>query len=538
MYDCPNCGGDLRFDIDSQKLNCRYCSAMYEPEAIEKAEDAKEHNFSADSYQVTVFTCPECGAEIESTNLTAAGFCSYCGGATVLSARVQHEKKPAKIIPFQINKEDCKKSFAKLTRKMPYAPKEYRDPELLDRFMGYYLPYWTYRAGYDELVNLTAKSDYTKGSYHYTDSYLVRGQLDANYDGLSFDASGSFDDEISQRIAPFDKKQMIPFQPSYMLGFYADTADVDSELYEREVREFLTNDVKDHLGQPKLRISGHSAKIDTKSANDISREMAKEMKSERTMLPVWFLTYRNKDRLSYSVVNGQSGKIYADVPVQIRNFFVGSLLLAVVLFFLANAFVSLTGPGILKCSSFLAMLTAILYYCEIDRIEKRENRTDDKGYQSVFHREEKIEQPKKKSNFMEKIRRMKGTQWFFLLVGVWILILLFVPDSGVISDLFEGNLLSVLEAIIVFVIFIQLMRKQKNLKGIKLPEVFGTLFAVLVAWIILGLNPYQDLYYYGGSILAFLGIAVALVGMIRKYNTFATRPIPDFFVREGGDDRA
>lgn len=35
MYDCPNCGGNLRFDIASQKLFCEHCESVmdpYEPE--------------------------------------------------------------------------------------------------------------------------------------------------------------------------------------------------------------------------------------------------------------------------------------------------------------------------------------------------------------------------------------------------------------------------------------------------------------------------------------------------------------------------
>ena len=35
-----------------------------------------------------------------------------------------------------------------------------------------------------------------------------------------------FDDSISEAIAPYDVKNMNPFTPSMLSGFYADTADV------------------------------------------------------------------------------------------------------------------------------------------------------------------------------------------------------------------------------------------------------------------------------------------------------------------------
>lgn len=39
------------------------------------------------------------------------------------------------------------------------------------------------------------------------------------------------------------------------------------------------------------------------------------------MLPVWFLSYRNKDRVAYATVNGQTGKVAADIPVDSRKFY-------------------------------------------------------------------------------------------------------------------------------------------------------------------------------------------------------------------------
>lgn len=68
MYQCPNCGGRLFFDIQSQQLKCDHCSTQYDPYAISKENDAEESR----EYDVTVFKCPQCGGEILSTDNTAA----------------------------------------------------------------------------------------------------------------------------------------------------------------------------------------------------------------------------------------------------------------------------------------------------------------------------------------------------------------------------------------------------------------------------------------------------------------------------------
>ena len=98
MYECPSCGGGLRFDPAGQDLVCDYCQTRLDPYQYEKDHDA---DISEDAYGVQIFTCPQCGGEIMTTNISVTGFCSYCGASTVLDSRMASEKRPAWIIPFK-----------------------------------------------------------------------------------------------------------------------------------------------------------------------------------------------------------------------------------------------------------------------------------------------------------------------------------------------------------------------------------------------------------------------------------------------------
>lgn len=73
MYECPNCGGNLRFDIPTQSLFCDYCHTQLNPYSYQKDHDAVETS----TYDVNIFTCPQCGGEILSTENAATGFCSF-----------------------------------------------------------------------------------------------------------------------------------------------------------------------------------------------------------------------------------------------------------------------------------------------------------------------------------------------------------------------------------------------------------------------------------------------------------------------------
>lgn len=59
------------------------------------------------------------------------------------------------------------------------------------------------------------------------------------------------------------------------------------------------------------------------------------------MYPVWFLSYRNGDRVAYATVNGQTGKVVADMPLDTRKYLLASLLLFLPIFLLLNLFLTL-----------------------------------------------------------------------------------------------------------------------------------------------------------------------------------------------------
>ena len=134
-YKCPNCGGPLTFDADKQKFDCDYCySEFTEQELIEKYKDMdealgdnendraekaqqentgtknqeqKEETKQDDSFEkeAVYYTCPSCGAEIVTTDTTAATECFYCHNPVVLAGRLSGDFKPDCVIPFEISKE-------------------------------------------------------------------------------------------------------------------------------------------------------------------------------------------------------------------------------------------------------------------------------------------------------------------------------------------------------------------------------------------------------------------------------------------------
>ena len=218
------------------------------------------------------------------------------------------------------------------------------------------------------------------------------------------------------------------------------------------------------------------------------------------MYPVWFMSYRHKDRVAYATINGQTGKISADIPIDPVKYLISTLLLAILLFFLLNPVLILTPTGLLILSALLSVVTFILFWLETRKIYRRETRLDDKGYQELAAR-----QAKKKS----KKKAKKATFTYY------------------------NNSLPVTKEIPLTMTFGEFWTYSKApVFGTQLPGFLGSLFALVIAIIVLIVDPVSDIWYYGGCFLTFLCTLFTMAAILLKYNTLATRPLPQFARKE------
>ena len=162
--------------------------------------------------EVTVFTCPQCGGELISDDNTAATFCNFCGGATILDSRISKEKRPTYIIPFKKTREDCKQAYVKMMKRALFAPGELKKDSYISRFRSIYMPYWVYTAEKDEKETFSASEKRRSGDYLITSLYRLHSKVQAKYKGLAYDASTTFSDALSNAIAPFDWKEARRFR--------------------------------------------------------------------------------------------------------------------------------------------------------------------------------------------------------------------------------------------------------------------------------------------------------------------------------------
>lgn len=485
MIACPNCGGNTKFDIASQQVLCEYCDTKYDPYSFDnKASDAVEQN----NFEVTIFTCPQCGGEILSTDNAAAGFCSFCGASTILFSRISQEKRPNYIIPFKKTKEDCKKAYGQMMKKAIFAPKELKDPKHIDSFRGIYMPYWAYHLTQQGGYSLKGTKSHRSGDYIITDHFKLNGNIDAYYKGISYDASASFADNISQALAPYDVKGMKAFTPAYLSGFYADASNVNPKIYQPEAEAIAVEEsMKEIKKQPEYR--GYDMTDNHVTPKQLHTK-AKEIDS--AMFPVWFMSYRNGDRIAYATVNGQTGKVVSDLPVDVSKYLIGSGVLTIPIFLILNMFLTLVPSKFLIGVIIISILTIILYYRQCSAIKKQENYEDDKGMQSTM-----IHKPQGATSENEGESTTETTETTVQ------------NESGNSQD--------------------STIRHPMGLSAL--------VIAALISGAVVFFHPVRDYIYYVCGILCLFAETSLLIGTIKSYNVLATRKLPQFD-KEGGDDRA
>ena len=522
MFKCKSCGGDLIFNIEKQDMECVFCNSHFGVEEYSEDRGADED----EAYETTVYTCTQCGAELTSQDNSAVAFCSYCGTEAVLEGRISRSYRPSRIVPFKKTREECKKIYLGKVGREPYVPKEFKDPQFIDKFRGIYIPYWEYDVTFNNEPVLTVNESYTSGNYQYENVYNVKPQIKGTEIVIPCDASSSFDDEIADVIAPYHKENSVDFNPAYLAGFFADTADVEKDVYYEEAAgraqdHILSNITGDFKAGARVEIPD-----DDKQRGKILGTECKGVAG--SMYPVWFLTWRKGQRLAYGVINGETGKISAEIPVDIGKFMIVSGLIALAVFIIMNITRMLVlPPSVLVFADIAALVAQYFYQKEVSAIRDKETNVNNLGALS----EKELEAAKKKG----RKKKSKGLSAVVIMVAAGILVFMGIMFSAHERVFFCTPVIFIAGIIM----FIGTMKAMAQIQEKRM--IFGAVFPViaeLIAAAIGVINPAQDWIYYLGCVVVFGALTVTSLSLILEYNLLTTRSIPDFHNREGGNKDA
>lgn len=346
MYKCENCGGDLIFDPKSQQMKCVSCSTLFPIDAsrdkdIEVQEDG--------AIEADVFVCPNCGGQLIGAQESIVDFCPYCGTQVKTKTEKIQKKMPEAIVPFSVTRDQVKDIYRKSTKKFIFAPSEMKSDKYLDKVQGVYVPYWSYFCDVNGHVSNECVDEHRSGDYiikkYYDVSADIKGQA-----VVSYDASKELDDELSQKAGGFKDETIKKFTPQYLSGYYADLPDVPAEVHVNDANQSV------RAAAANKTMEGDSMKIVRTNTNGLTVNVT----PRRSAMPLYFLTWRDANKVSYSLVNGQSGKFSGKLPIETKKFVITSILFAIPLFLLFFLMPNTIQPEALAVFSGFIMLFAML----------------------------------------------------------------------------------------------------------------------------------------------------------------------------------
>ena len=318
-YKCPSCGGAIEFDSDTEfdLETLKKYDEQLSKEAEQKDDISDWQTDPGKQWQegetdgMNVYTCKSCGGEIVSDENTGATSCPYCGNPVILTERFRGALRPDMVIPFKLDKKAAKEAYYKHIKGRPLLPKVFRRENHIDEIKGIYVPFWLFDADVaaDARYKATKVRTWSDSDYDYTETsyYSVDRSGNMSFVSVPVDGSSRMPDDLMESIEPYKVAEAVEFQTAYLSGYLADKYDVDAQQSTDRARERMKESAQDVLRDT---VKGYASVIPENTNVRISGGDAKY-----ALYPVWILNTTWRGKKYIFAMNGQTGRMTGDLPV-------------------------------------------------------------------------------------------------------------------------------------------------------------------------------------------------------------------------------
>lgn len=348
---CPKCGStDIKHRAGSDKLICLFCRHEWLGARVEEefglgeglddlrgtviASGAKD--IRADAASVRTFKCTGCGAEVVvNTQNAMTARCHWCRHVLGVNEQIDNGAVPDAVLPFHIKKDDAVARIRQFVgKRQMFALKAFKEEFSPENVLGVYLPYMVVDAkasadvaGFGEVETRR----YTRGegkdqkTYYDADVYQLQRHVDFTVDDLTMESSalrGNLDTQsntnnVINTILPFDTKNAVKWNASYLVGYTSEKRDRDVAHLNPQLEDQLLSiaraQVQSSVRQYGRGVRWEQERIDVHGTRWVAM-----------YLPVWLYSYQEPGSgrggkggmLHYIAVNGRTGETMGSVPVQ------------------------------------------------------------------------------------------------------------------------------------------------------------------------------------------------------------------------------
>lgn len=325
-YKCPCCGGAIAFDSTIQKMKCPYCDTEFDMETLagydselknDRKDDMRWQAASGGEWQegetsgLRFYVCKSCGGEIACDENTAAASCPFCGNPVVMMGQFSGALKPDYVIPFKLDKKAAKEALQKHYEGKRLLPRVFKDENHIDEVKGVYVPFWLFDASAD--VNMRYKAtkvrSWSDSRYQYTETrfFSVTRGGSLGFEKIPVDGSTKMPDDLMDSLEPFDISKAEKFQTAYLAGYLADKYDVDAKKCAKHANARIKKSAQKAFD---ATVTGYATVVKENGSIQL-----KNRKVKYALFPVWILNTTWNGQNYLFAMNGQTGKMVGDLPV-------------------------------------------------------------------------------------------------------------------------------------------------------------------------------------------------------------------------------
>lgn len=321
-FTCPQCGGRQRFDPDLSTLLCVHCGSgerLALPDASDDEKGLTVALYRPSAAQWALHSgqmhCENCGATTALAAHHATLTCPFCASNKVLVQPLTAGLLPPNAIaPFAINENEARHALRAWLEQGWLTPADLRHKMASEALRAVYLPFWTFDGNVqvrcadrqqpqefsDEERVLRA---FTFGSNRDHSSWYER-----EFDDMLVYASRALPLEVMHALLPFDLKSLVAYRPEVLAGW-------QTEVYQLPLADAALE------AQKQMRDAALQAAEKRGLIRAHTLLLAHEVRTvERTykliLLPVWITTYMYRGQRYPLVVNGQTGQVAGQKPIE------------------------------------------------------------------------------------------------------------------------------------------------------------------------------------------------------------------------------
>jgi DNA-directed RNA polymerase subunit RPC12/RpoP len=341
-YTCSQCGGRMAFEAQRNALVCESCGHIEYPDLRPAADTAEQvldfvlpttrgHRWAEAQHRLS---CSQCGAVALLAVGERVNACPYCGSDQLIeSAETQELLDPNVVGLIKIKEENASYHLKDWLGKGLFAPDDLKKIAKTTELRSAYYPFWTFDGTLamnwacesndpnNEMVRWVTRDGV---EFEMFDDVLVSGLRSISVEELS-------------EVEPFELKEVVVFDPSYLAGWTVLAYDkplAEATLEARErVAKKLRREVENRI------LVGHQ-----KRELHIGELKWSGMTFKHVLLPLWVGHYRYRGKYYRILINGQTGKVGGQKPRdQLKVFgFVATLVLSCVVLLLILALIGLS----------------------------------------------------------------------------------------------------------------------------------------------------------------------------------------------------